>query len=185
MTARSDDDFDPRFDPAFQRGFEKGSAAGTQRGVEGDRRPSVPRVADSRPLEARPVSYAAAPPIGLPPTSALDNPAPADAARPDSARVDSVRAGSDQTDPAARDEQPTRPNPFLIALGVVAVVLVAAGAWGIQAAREPFLGTDVASNIDYVGLQILQLLAPVAIALGAATGIGILFVFAVGWQKRR
>lgn len=172
MTARSDDDFDPRFDPAFQRGFEKSpvSSSSGQRAFEGDdRRSAPPRVADARTLEARPVSAAPAPTIGLPPTV--------------ESRL-AANAASDQTDAAALDEQPPRLNPFLIALGVVAVALVAAGAWGIQAAREPFLGTDVASNVDYVGLQILQLIAPVAVALGVATGIGILFVFAVGWQKR-
>jgi hypothetical protein len=180
MTARSDDDFDPRFDPAFQRGFEKTSAASpNQRAFEGDDRRSAPhRVADARPVEARPVGYATAtapatapaPAIGLPP--AVDGNAPA-------------RTEPRPTDAAALDEQPPRPNPFLIALGVVAVALVAAGVWGIQAAREPFLGTDVASDVDYVGLQILQMIAPVSVALGVATGIGILFVFAVGWQKRR
>jgi hypothetical protein len=162
MTARSDDDFDPRFDPAFQRGFEKAPAS--TRPFDGDdRRGVAPRVIEQRPVARE--HYAAAP-IGLPPVA---DPAP-------------VQTG--QTDAAALDDQPPRPNPFLIALGVVAVALVAAGVWGIQAAREPFLGTDVASNVDYVGLQILQLIAPVAVALGVATGIGILFVFAVGWQKR-
>ena len=172
MTASSDDDFDPRFDPAFQRGFDSApGAAASRRPFEGDdRRSSQPRVADARPLEARPVGYAQVPPIGPPPT--VETAAPS-------------RADSDPTDAAALEQEPPRPNPFLIALGVIAVVLVAAGVWGIQAAREPFLGTDVASNVDYVGLQILQLIAPVAVALGVATGIGILFVFAVGWQKRR
>ena len=172
MTARSDDDFDPRFDPAFQRGFEKSAAPASagQRAFEGDdRRSAPPRVADARPLEARPVAYSTPPSIGLPPT--VDSAAPT--------RTDPT------PDATALDEQPPRANPFLIALGVVAAALVAAGVWGIQAAREPFLGTDVASNVDYVGLQILQLIAPVAVALGVATGIGILFVFAVGWQKRR
>ena len=176
MTASSDDDFDPRFDPAFQRGFDSASggssgAAANRRPFDGDdRRSAQPRVADVRPLEARPVGYAQVPPVGPPPS--VETAAPA-------------RAGSDQTDAAALEQEPPRPNPFLIALGAIAVVLVAAGVWGIQAAREPFLGTDVASNVDYVGLQILQLIAPVAVALGVATGIGILFVFAVGWQKRR
>lgn len=162
MTARSDDDFDPRFDPAFQRGFEKAPASA--RPFDGDdRRSTAPRVVEQRPVVRE--QYAAAP-IGLPPAA---DPSPAE---------------TRQTDAAALDDQPPRPNPFLIALGVVAVALVAAGVWGIQAAREPFLGTDVASNVDYVGLQILQLIAPVAVALGVATGIGILFVFAAGWQKR-
>jgi hypothetical protein len=86
---------------------------------------------------------------------------------------------------AAAAEPDTRPNPFLIALGALSAALVAAGIWGVQTARAPFLGTNVATDVDFVGLQILQVLAPMAIALGAATAIGILFVYAVGWQKRR
>jgi len=163
MTARSDEEFDPRFDPAFQRGFE-GVARAT------------PRPAESRAISYAPPPATAVPPlVGAPPLVA--SPPAVEGAAP-------AHADSERSDVAAPDE-PSRPNPFLIALGAVAVVLVAAGLWGIQAARAPFIATDVASNIDYVGLQILQLIAPVSVALGAATGIGILFVFAVGWQKRR
>ena len=158
MAARSDDEFDPRFDPAFQRGFEGVAATG------------------SRAPERRSAVSTAPPAVGAPPAVAQP---------PVAGGVAGPLADSEQTDVAALDEQPPRPNPFLIALGVIAVVLVVAGVWGIQAARQPFLGTDVATNIDYVGLQILQLIAPVSVALGAATAIGILFVFAVGWQKRR
>jgi hypothetical protein len=170
MTARSNDEFDPRFDPAFQRGFE-GQRDG-QRARDGDGRRSAPPRAESRPLEARPVTrepYASVP-IGLPPEVARD---------------EAVVTASGQADAAAHDDQPPRVNPFLIALGVVAVALVAAGSWGIQTAREPFLGGESASNIDYIGLQILQTISPISIGLGVATAIGILFVFAVNWQKRR
>ena len=52
MTAKSDDEFDPRFDPAFQRGFDG----------DGLR-------ASSRPVDPAPT----APPIGLPPTPAGPN----------------------------------------------------------------------------------------------------------------
>ena len=170
MTARSDDEFDPRFDPAFQRGFEGQRATEGQRA--GEPRRSVPPRAEARPLEARPVAqpYASAPPIGLPPETARD---------------ESVVSRPEQADVAADSDQPPRANPFLIALGVVAVALVVAGAWGIQTAREPFLGGESASNIDYIGLQILQTISPISIGLGVATAIGILFVFAVSWQRRR
>ena len=194
MTARSDDDFDPRFDPAFQRGFDK------QRAPESDdRKTTAPRIADSRPREARPVSresystgpyssapYAAAPSVAQPPTARGDSVAgeSGGSGRSGSMSADSGPTDSGPTDAAAPEDRPSRPNPFLIALGVVSVALVAAGVWAIQAAREPFLATDAASNVDYVGLQILQILAPVSIALGVATAIGIVFVLAVGWQKR-
>ena len=162
MNARSDDDFDPRFDPAFQRGFDGASASDAPRVVQRDARRATP----ARPPEPGPTQpYVSAPAIGLPPTR-------------------SDAADSEPADAAALDDRP-RPNPFLIALGVVSVALVAAGVWGIQAARAPFLATDAASTVDYVGLQILQFLSPVSIALGVATAIGILFVYAVGWQKRR
>ncbi|WP_411699825.1 hypothetical protein [Conyzicola sp.] len=166
MTARSDDDFDPRFDPAFQRGFDASSSPETPRVVQRDVRRATP-VRPPEPTAAPGQPYDSAPAIGLPP-----------------AHTDPLAVDSGQADAAAHDDQPRR-NPFLITLGVVSVALVAAGVWGIQAAREPFLGTDAASTIDYVGLQILQILSPVSIALGVATAIGILFVYAVGAQRRR
>jgi len=67
----------------------------------------------------------------------------------------------------------------------VSVALVVAGVWIIQIARAPFDGTNAAANVDFVFLQILGGLAPAAIALGVATAIGIVFVLAVDWQKRR
>lgn len=182
MTATSDDDFDPRFDPAFQRGFDKQRAAGGD-----DRRPAGPR--ESRPREARPVareSFAPAPTVALPPVARGGSVASASVASATGAGLADSRPVDSKptTDAAAPDDRSSRPNPFLVALGVVSVALVAAGVWAIQAAREPFLTTDAASNVDYVGLQILQITAPIAIALGVATAIGIVFVLAVGWQRR-
>jgi hypothetical protein len=156
MNARSDD-FDPRFDPAFQRGFDGAEVPDAPRVVQRD----VRRASPVRPPEPT-AGTAPLPPSGTGTASA--DPQPSDAAAPDS---------------------PPRRNPFLIALGVVSVALVAAGVWGIQAARAPFLATDTASSVDFVGLQILQFVSPVSIALGVATAIGILFVYAVGWQNRR
>ena len=150
MTAKSDDEFDPRFDPAFQRGFDG----------EGLRAPS-------RPVDPVPT----APPIGLPPT-------PASAG-------ETVPTSPHTADAEADDDHQPRRNPFLIALAVVSVALVVAGVWIIQIARAPFDGPNAAANVDFVFLQILGGLAPAAIALGVATAIGIVFVLAVDWQKRR
>jgi hypothetical protein len=156
MNARSDD-FDPRFDPAFQRGFDGAEVPDAPRVVPRDVRRATP----VRPPEPT-AGQATSQPSGT--ASASADPQPSDAAALDS---------------------PPRRNPFLIALGVVSVALMAAGVWGIQAARAPFLATDTASSVDFVGLQILQFVSPVSIALGVATAIGILFVYAVGWQNRR
>ena len=168
MTTNSEPDFDPRFDPAFQRGFASDAATPTapQR--------SRPARAATPPLpEAASGPAPAQPPSVVGPAGASPSPAPL---------ASSVAGAAD----AAADVEPeTRPNPFLIALGVLSVALIAAGLWGVQTARAPFLGTNVATDVDFVGLQILQVLAPMAIALGAATAIGILFVYAVGWQRRR
>jgi hypothetical protein len=123
--------------------------------------------APGRPVDAPP----AAPPIALPPT-------PAGAG-------ESVPSSLQAADAAADDDRQPRRNPFLIALAVVSVALVVAGVWIIQIARAPFDGTNAAANVDFVFLQILGGLAPAAIALGVATAIGIVFVLAVDWQKRR
>jgi hypothetical protein len=158
------DDFDPRFDPAFQRGFDGTAAADAPNVARRDARRATP-VRPPEPIAGPAQPRASAPTVGQPPRG-----------------TDSVDPG--RADDAALEPRP-RTNPFLIALGVVSVALVAAGVWGIQAARAPFLATDTASNVDFVGLQILQFLSPVAIALGVATAIGILFVYATDWQRRR
>lgn len=158
MTAKSDDEFDPRFDPAFQRGFN------------GDRVRSVqprPFVEQAPSLPASP----AAPPIGMPPAAS-----PAD---------DAVVLSPSQIADAADEAEPQRRlNPFLVCLAVVSVALVAAGVWIIQITRAPFEDGSGGANADYVLLQLLGGLAPAAIALGIATAIGIVFVYAVDWQKR-
>jgi hypothetical protein len=177
MTTRDSDEFDPRFDPAFQRGFDATesrfrSRAGAQRAPEASlaeqpQPPSGRRVAV--PVAPDHIDYAVAqaspPPV-----------APREAVASDD-RVD----GAD----AAADDAPTRANPFLIALIVVSIALVGGGVWGVQAAREPFLNTDAAVNVDYSGLQMLMTFAPMAIALGIATAVGILFVYAIRWRDRR
>jgi hypothetical protein len=165
MTTNTEPDFDPRFDPAFQRGFASDGAPQSPAPRRGDQRQNRPAQPSPPPVPDSPVSSPATTSLSSAPLT--------------SSPVSGV------ADAAADPEPDSRPNPFLIALGVLSVALVAAGIWGVQTARAPFLGTNVATDVDFVGLQILQVLAPMAIALGAATAIGILFVYAVGWQRRR
>jgi hypothetical protein len=171
MSTNDSDEFDPRFDPAFQRGFD---AAGTRFRSRASER-AAERAATQQPV---------AQPIGVQPV------APALPARPVAPPLVSPVAGhpddrGDGTDAAADPSAHTRGNPFLIALAVVSVALVAGGVWGVQAARAPFLGTEAAANVDYSGIQMLMTFAPMAIALGMATAVGILFVYAVRWRGGR
>lgn len=155
MTAKSDE-FDPRFDPAFQRGFE------------GER----PRSVAPRPVAEPPRA------------STAHAPEPAGAGPGGTVAADASSSPIRSTDATDEADEPHRANPFLIALAVVAVALVASGVWAVQAARAPFEGTNAAANVDFIGLQILQALAPASISLGVATAIGIVFVYALDWQRR-
>lgn len=170
MATDTHPDFDPRFDPSFQRGFGDAVEAAPRADVTGVERPRV----------------ASRPPAPPAPTTALGTTAPREAliitASEAQAAIDSeTRNPTDATADVARTRGP---NPFVIALGVVSVVLVAGGVWGIQAARTPFQSGDISTVTDFVGTQLLVVLAPVALALGVATAIGIGFVYAVAWQKR-
>lgn len=157
--AVSDDrDFDPRFDPAFQRGYEGvvDAPAPARRAAAAKQRPTA---------EPEPV-------IGLPPT------------------VDSAASGGGHPVPQAAprveaDDVPARANPFLIALVVVAVALVGGGVYLVVKMRDLFAATQSSTDFDFVTLQVLIGVAPIAIGLGVATAIGVLFIFAVRWGRQR
>jgi hypothetical protein len=158
MATKDSADFDPRFDPAFQRGFGGG--------------PTTDAPARAVPRSPAPVPVPAQ--IGLPPV--VSAPVTSDGT------ISEPQGGPDA---AADVDAPTRINPFLIALTTASVLLVAGGLWGVQAAREPFLQTEVSAQADYVGLQMLMEFAPMAIILGLATGLGVLFFLAAGWRRAR
>jgi hypothetical protein len=193
-------DFDPRFDPAFQRGF-----SGEQRDPRDAQRPGASAQGASSyaandygapqysqpprptPVATRTVSPgqpAVGPSAQSPATAPRDDFAPQE--YPGGVFDDfSTNPHADPNanpDAAADAARPRRANPFLIALAAISVLLVVGGAWGVQAARDPFLRSNAAANTDYVGLQILAIFAPVAIVLGIATAVGILFVYAVRWR---
>ncbi|GAB2465080.1 hypothetical protein HD599_000097 [Conyzicola lurida] len=156
MATKDSADFDPRFDPAFQRGFGGGPTT------------DAPARAVPRPPAPAPAQ------IGLP--LVVQAPVTPEGTIPD------LQGGPDA---AADVDAPKRINPFLIALAAASILLIAGGLWGVQAAREPFLQTDVAAQADYVGLQMLMEFAPMAIILGLATGLGVLFFLAAAWQRAR
>ena len=112
----------------------------------------------------------AAAPISLPPVAPVHAPAaPATAAVPEV-----------EEDEAA----PRRANPFLIALGAIAAVLVGGGLYIISRLRDLFADTQSSSTFDYVTLQVLIYAAPLLLVLGLATGVGLLFVLALRSNRR-
>jgi hypothetical protein len=84
----------------------------------------------------------------------------------------------EQTEPI--DEPTPGVNPFLVVLGALAVVLIGVGLYLVS--RMGDLYADASSEFDFVAVQALLALAPLLIALGAATGIGLLFVLAMRWR---
>ena len=87
----------------------------------------------------------------------------------------------------AEDEQQgpsRRPNPFLIALGAISVALIAGGLGAVQSVKGIFTSENISVDLDYISLNMLIFAAPLAIALGVATGIGVLFIYAVDYKKR-
>ena len=82
------------------------------------------------------------------------------------------------------DPAPRRLNPFLVGLGAVALVLVSGGLYLVSRVRDLFADVQSTSSLDYVTIQSLVFGGPLLIALGVATGIGVLFVLATRWDRR-
>lgn len=82
-------------------------------------------------------------------------------------------------------EAPTRAkvNPFLAALTVISVLLIAGGLGTSQWIRSLFLEDDIRLDLDYFSLDTLKIAAPLAVALGIAIGAGVLFVYAIRWNR--
>ncbi len=104
--------------------------------------------------------------------------APAEAAL-EKARAEEPEAGAAESAPSA-----TRPNPFLIALAVISVALIAGGLGSIQSLRSTFTSENISTTIDYMTLQTIIFAGPLAVALGIATGIGVLFIYAISYKNR-
>ena len=82
------------------------------------------------------------------------------------------------------DEQESRrPNPFLVALGALSVLLIAGGIASQQWIRAQFLQEDIRLDLDYFSLDALKIAIPLSVALGVAIGAGLLFVLALRWKK--
>lgn len=147
--------FDPRFDPAFQRGYS-GAA------------PSAPPAVSPAPAKRMIDSPPRTPPA---PHRMVDaEPAPRGV------------LGHDEAEDF--DEAPARRiNPFLIALGAIAALLVGGGAYLASRVSDLFASTQGQSGFDFVTVQVFIVAAPILVGLGLATGVGVLFVYAVRWGR--
>jgi len=152
---------DPRFDPAFQRGFD-----GPVDAVPPARRESL------LPSPARPVTTA--------PTAAARGAVAASAVS--SAAPDAPRELVEPT--TELDPAPRRPNPFLVALLVIAAALIVGGFYLVARLNELFTRSQNTGNWgDYIAVQVLTIAAPVLGILGVATAIGVVFIYAVRWGR--
>jgi hypothetical protein len=188
MAKDSKSDIDPRFDPAFQRGFDPSIP------IEKYVPPRQPRRTAPPPVElavAAPPAPAAPPAATAAPAPAVSAPAstePKPAAQP-AAIVGEVETADTEPDvEAPADDAPESSslrNPFLLFLGIIAVALIAVGVWLFVRSGESFNTTQVRSQGDYMTLTATINMAPFIALLGAATAIGVLFVFAARWKRRR
>jgi hypothetical protein len=179
MSDEKNSGVDPRFDPAFQRGFDPSVP------IEEYVPPPLPRT----PARA-PVATAAKAPVA---TAATVPVAPAATLQVKPIDPEVVVESDLASDPADADEReveadtetsPSR-NPFLLLLGIIAVALVAAGIWLFVRSGGAFNSAEVRSQGDYMSLDATIHTAPFIALLGAATAIGVLFVFAAKYQRHR
>lgn len=186
MSDEAKPEFDPRFSPAFQRGFD----------------PAATDVAEAAPLRPRLSEPPAAAVRIQPAHSAVAPPAPT-VARPiqPAPQARTVQVPAEQTavpvllegpldDASAPAVEPTvlerqGRNPFLIVLGVLAIALVALGSWLFLRAGAAFNSREVRSQGDYMSLQATIYASPFVVMLGVLTALGVLFIVASRWWKRR
>jgi hypothetical protein len=146
---------DDRFDPRFDPAFQRG--------------------------------YTGPVPTSVPATNAkprIDSPAPHRVAEPEQSAHRVVHDDRDDEFEYPDDAPLRRANPFLIALGVVALALVGGGLYLISRMRDLFASTQNQADFDFVTMQVLMVLAPIIVCLGLATAIGVLFIYAGRWGRQ-
>jgi hypothetical protein len=189
MNDESKTEIDPRFDPAFQRGFDPS--------VPLDSVPAVSAPTDGSqrraPIQSSVVAAAPAPvaapakvvPVQAPPARPVVGHAPTPVVVPELVQDEVVRLADAPVDEdAAEDSSPAR-NPYLLALGIIAVVLITVGVWLFAQTGQAFNSREVRSQGDYMTLVATIQMAPFIALLGGATAIGVIFMFAAKWRRRR
>ncbi len=183
MSDEKDAGFDPRFDPAFQRGFDPATP------IEEHVPDPLPRrdAASRREPRAVPEPVPRAP---VAPAREPAGPSPAEASPAEASPTEATAlvAEAGESDEPAEDREPDSSpsrNPFLLFLGIIAVALVAAGVWLFVRSGDAFNSREVRSQGDYMSLDSTIHAAPFIALLGGASAIGVLFVFAAKWRRRR
>lgn len=161
----SNDGFDPRFDPAFQRGYDGPAPTSVQKAP-------VQKVPVQKPIASRPAA------VPVEQSRSFEDRQPVADREPRPSESFDFGVDIEETEVDA----PRRPNPFLIALGAISVLLVGAGFYLVSRVQDLYADTQ-SSGFDFVTLQVLMQAVPVVIGLGLATGVGILFIFAIRWGK--
>jgi hypothetical protein len=159
---------DPRFDPAFQRGFDPVTPIREHASVP----PATAATAAAPTAKAT-----SAEPAVLPEPAVLSDRSPLS---PDT--TSAILNAEDATE-LSPGSHPSR-NPYLLLLAAVSVILVAIGVWLFAQSGAQFNSREVRSQGDYVSLDATIHMAPFISLLGAATAIGVVFVFAVKWRHR-
>jgi hypothetical protein len=123
-------------------------------------------------------------PIASAPAAAQPvTPPPVTAAPPTALPTVAAPAAPDVAEETALEP---RANPFIIALAAVAVILIIGGVYLLSLLQQMFAASQGSqTTFDYVTLQALIFGGPLLIALGIATAIGILCMFASRWWRLR
>lgn len=64
------------------------------------------------------------------------------------------------------------------------LLFLGGGLYLVSRLRDLFADTQSTSAFDYTTLQVLLYGAPLVLVLGLATGVGLLFLLAVRWDRR-
>jgi hypothetical protein len=76
-------------------------------------------------------------------------------------------------------------NPYLIALAVVGVSFICVGGWLFESSYSAFNeGVAIQTQGDFAAAQVAMYSGPLVMLFGAATLVGVAFVFAVRWRPR-
>jgi uncharacterized membrane protein YidH (DUF202 family) len=193
MSNESGAEIDPRFDPAFQRGFDPGTPVEEYVAAPLPRKLTPPPAPEARARDSFAVTQKATASL-IPDGSTTARPpgfvAPAtteSALALTDADVNAERKNADHaiSDEIGESDSGTGRNPFLLFIGIIAVALIAAGIWLFVSSGDAFNSKEVRSQGDYMSLTATIQMAPFLSLLGGATAIGLLFVFAVRWRRRR
>ena len=112
-----------------------------------------------------------------------DGPPPSSQKQPTEPAAQSVPLIRVDADVSREEPVERRANPFLIALTIASIAFVSAGLVLVFQLRALFGDTQASADFDYITLQTLMIGSPILVGLGLATGIGVLFVYAVRWGR--